>query len=135
MSVESYEAYSTPSPPPTPASSTTSTPAQTADGGGLRFNNGKLPLELVPVEALESMAEVLRFGAKKYAPRNWERGMKRSICYACAMRHLTKWFRGEDKDEESGLSHLDHALTNLAMLVTYERRGIGADDRPSVPQP
>ena len=52
------------------------------------------------------------------------------VCYASAMRHLLKWAGGEDLDDESGLSHLDHAITNLAFLVAYERRGIGSDNRP-----
>ena len=101
-----------------------------ADGGGLRKNEGKPPLELVPPEAIWAIARVLRHGAEKYAARNWERGMNWTICYACAMRHLLKWMEGQPVDEESGLSHLDHALTNLAFLVAYERRQAGTDDRP-----
>lgn len=58
-----------------------------------------------------------------------------TVPYACALRHIFKWFQGQEKDEESGLSHLDHALVNLAMLVTYERRKIGKDDRPALVSP
>lgn len=101
------------------------------DGGGQRFNKDKLPMELVPPSALEAMARVLRYGANKYAERNWERGMDWSVPYACLLRHLTSWFQGEDKDTESGLSHLDHVLMNAAMLTHFERYYPQGDDRPS----
>jgi hypothetical protein len=110
----------------------TSAETVVADGGGLRYNEGKPPMELIPPEALWSLAEVLALGAKKYARRNWERGMSWSTVYACLFRHLLKWFQGEDKDAESGLSHLDHVLWNAMALVVYERRRIGTDDRPVV---
>ena len=100
------------------------------DGGGLRYNEGKPPMELIPPEALWAMAEVLGVGAKKYARRNWERGMSWGTVYACLFRHLLKWFQGQDRDEESGCSHLDHVLWNAMALVVYERRKIGTDDRP-----
>lgn len=100
------------------------------DGGGERKNTGKLPMELIPSSALIGLAEVLQEGAKKYAPRNWERGMKWSICYACILRHLLKWFMGEDKDPETGLSHLKHVLCNVAFLLEYETTFPDGDDRP-----
>jgi hypothetical protein len=103
-----------------------------ADGGGLRYNEGKPPLELIPPEMIWAVAEVLAYGAKKYAPRTFERGMSWSTVYACLFRHLLKWFQGEDRDAESGLSHLDHVLWNAMALVVYERRRIGTDDRPVV---
>lgn len=102
----------------------------TSDGQLLRANDGKPPLELVPPEAIWAISGPLDLGRKKYSLRAWERGMPWSVPYACALRHLLKWFQGEDTDEESGLSHIDHAITNLAMLATYERRKLGTDDRP-----
>lgn len=99
--------------------------------GGYRYDSGKLPINLVPVEAIHGMAQVLQFGAKKYTARNWEKGMAWNRVYDSAMRHLLDWEKRIDKDPESGLSHLKHALTNLAFLVTYEERGLTKfDDRP-----
>ena len=101
------------------------------DGGGLRLNSGKPPIELVSPEAIYSMARALDYGAKKYAKRNWERGMDWSIPYACLMRHLMAWFSGEDRDAESGLNHLDHVLANAMMLAHYNKYYLKGDDRPS----
>lgn len=64
-----------------------------------------------------------------YGGRNWERGMAWGRLAGAAQRHLWAWMAGEDRDPDTGMSHLDHALTNLAFLVAYEERGIGTDDR------
>lgn len=100
-------------------------------GGGLRLNEGKPQIELVPPSAILALAEVLTVGAKKYKLRNWELGMNHSICYASAMRHLLKYWSGEDLDEETGKLHLAHVLTNIAFLVEYQKTCPELDDRPS----
>lgn len=94
-----------------------------------RYNNGKLRVELVPPEAIEAMAEAIGYGADKYEENDWLKGDKYSTTYASLQRHLLSWYKGIDIDEESGLSHLSHAITNLAFLITYERRGLGEDNR------
>lgn len=97
----------------------------------LRFNKDKLPMHLVPPSAIKALAEVLQYGATKYAERNWEKGHKFSTPYASLMRHLLSWWGGEDYDSESGLSHLHHILMNAAMLVEYNEKHKDLDDRPT----
>ena len=101
------------------------------DGGGLRYNGDKNPLDLVPSSLILAVGEVFGAGAKKYAARNWERGMNWSKVYGCLMRHIIKWNSHEysDYDEETGLSHLAHAATNLAMLIEYAKTCPELDDR------
>ena len=89
---------------------------------GLKFDNGKTRYELVPPEALEEITKVLTFGATKYADRNWEKGIKYSRVFGACMRHLWAWWRGEDKDPETGLSHLAHAGCCIFFLLTFEQR-------------
>lgn len=98
---------------------------------GLRYNSGKLPIHLVPVSAITGIAETLRYGAQKYEERNWESGFPYSIPYACAQRHLLAWWNGEEVDQESGLSHLKHALANIAMLIEFLETYPKGDDRPT----
>lgn len=93
-----------------------------------KHDNGKLPMSLVPPEAIEALAEVLLFGAEKYGDRNWESGIEWSRLYDAAQRHLTAYLKGERLDPESGKSHLKHALANLAFLVTFEERGMTEHD-------
>lgn len=95
-----------------------------------KHDSGKLACELLPVEALEAVADILRYGAQKYAPHNWRKGMQWSRMYGAALRHLFAWQRGETVDAESGLPHLAHASCCLLFLLTYERCAIGTDDRP-----
>lgn len=45
------------------------------------------------------------------------------------MRHMWAWWGGQDKDPETGFSHLAHAACCIAFLMAYERRGIWTDDR------
>ena len=78
------------------------------------------------------MVKVLSYGAGKYGDRNWENGLVFGRVFAATMRHLWAWWRGEEKDEESGISHLSHATCNLFFLATYQSRGTGSDDRPPV---
>jgi hypothetical protein len=95
-----------------------------------RKDTGKLPIHLVPPSAILAMAEVLEMGAKKYAERNWEKGMSYSRCYNSAMRHLLAWHDGQDLDPESNLNHLKHVLTNIAFLIEYLNTHTELDDRP-----
>lgn len=102
------------------------------DGGGLRDDAEKNKLDLLPWDALEQVGHVLSRGAKKYAPRNWERGMAWSHVTGSLHRHLSKWMQGEDIDPETGISHMAHVACNALFLVAYEQRHIGTDDRPKL---
>jgi hypothetical protein len=91
--------------------------------GGLRYDAGKIPLELLPTDALEEVAKVLQFGAQKYARRNWEKGIKFSSVVGPLLRHTFKWMRGEDNDPETGLNHMAHVACNALFLCAYVARG------------
>lgn len=96
----------------------------------LKKDAGKLRLDLIPVDAMEELSKVYAFGAQKYAEHSWEGGMKLSRVYAALLRHLFAWWRGEDRDPESGLSHLAHVTWNAVALLTYTLRGTrNVDDR------
>lgn len=100
-------------------------------GTGARDNSGKVSYALLPLHLLAGAARVLMIGTKKYAPWNWAKGMKWSICFDCTMRHLIKWyFLGEDHDKESGQHHLDHVLCNIMFLRHYVDTYTEDDDRP-----
>ena len=101
-------------------------------GSGARYNDGKAPMEFVPLHLLEETARVFHSATTsgKYAPWNWAKGMPWLVPYACAIRHLGAWFRGEDKDPESGYSHLAHAMGNILMLMHYRSAYPEGDNRP-----
>ena len=89
----------------------------------------KARLELVPWAAVNEIAEVLTFGAAKYDANNWCRGARWGRYFAALLRHLFAWWRGEELDPETGLSHLAHAGCCLMFLMEYRRNGWGSDDR------
>ncbi len=97
--------------------------------GGVKLDAGKPQMALVPPEALEEIAAVLTFGAAKYDPDNWRKGMAYRRVLSAALRHCSAWMRGEDNDPETGLSHLAHAACSLMFLITYEKTNTGTDDR------
>ena len=76
----------------------------------------KIKYSLVPVSATKGIAKVFTFGAEKYGENNWQNVSKDRI-YSALMRHIEAWRDGENRDNESGLLHLEHAICNLAMLV------------------
>ena len=96
---------------------------------GIKHDAGKLPMDLIPHEAIIALAAVLRHGEQTYGRNNWRKGMKWSRLIAACLRHLWAWIAGEEKDAESGLPHLWHALCCLAFLVAYRETKIGDDDR------
>ena len=96
---------------------------------GVKFDTGKVRMELLPPELLTAVATILTFGAEKYDDRNWEKGLNWSRVYGALLRHLNAWWGGESYDKETGHSHLWHAGCCIAFLITYEMREIGQDDR------
>lgn len=95
-----------------------------------KHDGGKDPWHLLPFDAVGAIVKVLAFGANKYADRNWEGGMDWSRCFSALQRHATSWWMGEDKDPETGFSHLWHVGCCAVFLIAYELRGVGRDDRP-----
>ena len=107
------------------------------DGGGIKasmFTNYVLKpmLSLVPKALLWGVGRALSYGAEKYAPNNWRRGMNWSEPASALLRHFTAWLEGEDYDSDSGLHHLDSVGANLAFLMhmVADERYKHLDDRP-----
>lgn len=105
-------------------------PKMVADpSGALKADGEKARVELIPTEAIEEIAAAFTFGAKKYSPNNWRKGFSWIRVTGSLLRHVYAWLRGEDRDPESGLSHLAHAGANVCFLLTFERTKTGTDDR------
>lgn len=110
---------------------------------GMRFNEGKPRMDLLPWDALTRVAWHYTNGAKKYPARNWEQGLKwNEGCAASLARHLAKWSTGEDYEVETLPSgekvqiwHDEAMAWNALALITYRLRGIGNDDRSGRQEP
>lgn len=105
---------------------------------GRKDDQGKARYDLIPECFEEQLAQVLTFGAEKYAAHNYlqiENAPPRY--YAACRRHLNAMRRGEWQDDETGLPHVIHAACSLLMLHHWcEHHGkTWAGDQPMDGQP
>lgn len=91
------------------------TPQKTS--GGIKHDQAKPPMDLIPYEALEEIAKVLAAGEKKYGTANWTSGIEMRRLLSAAMRHIGQFNSGEDFDEETETLHLANAATNLMFAI------------------
>jgi hypothetical protein len=75
---------------------------------GVKHDQDKAPMDLLDPMALDGLARVLQFGARKYASHNWRGGISYSRLIAALLRHSFAFLRGEYIDPESGLPTVDH---------------------------
>lgn len=109
--------------------------AQNDPGQALHFSEGKPGVDQIPPQILIELGEVFSYGEQKYFRDNWLRGNEWHEFYGSALRHLFKFWMGEDIDPESKLPHLAHALWNVMALRVYQLRSLGHDDRFPFPYP
>lgn len=95
----------------------------------MRFDDDKLRLDLIPVEALIELARVYSMGAIKYDDDNWRKGMPWSKCIRATLSHFFKWRSGQVIDPETGCHHLAQVAWNALTLLVYELNKSGKDDR------
>jgi hypothetical protein len=94
-----------------------------------KHDTEKPRLELLSSIALIEIAKVLTCGAKKYKEHNWRLGFKWSRLLGASLRHILAFVGGEDKDPETGLSHLAHAGCCILFLLEHEVTHKALDDR------
>ena len=89
----------------------------------VKADAGKLPLTLVPLEIIEDIAEVRRYGNEKYkSSENWKK-VEIERYRDAAFRHFIAYLRDpQGVDEESGLEHYKHWFCNCAFLAYMERQ-------------
>lgn len=91
----------------------------------------KVPMSVVPPVVLAEVAVGMVDGARKYGRFNYRvAGVRGTVYYDAAMRHLMAWYEGQDIDPDSGLSHITKAITSLVVLRDSMIQGNWNDDRP-----
>lgn len=95
----------------------------------------KIAFSTVPSTVIAEVAVGMTEGARKYGRHNYRAvGVRYSVYYDATLRHLMKWWEGEDIDPDSGLSHVTKAITSLVVLRDAMINGKVTDDRPpSIP--
>lgn len=127
-------------------------------GNALRYNKGKIRLELLPAHALSKVAEVYTKGAHKYSvyknsegnqvlgkdipaadiakyemvedsANNWRKGQSWTDALGSVKRHLASFEMGEDMDPELQTLHLGNAAWGILQLIEYYKIFPQGDDR------
>ncbi len=96
---------------------------------GVKHDDGKPDMSLLSGIALLKIAQVMSFGKKKYSAHNWRGGFVWSRPLAASLRHIFAYLGGEDKDSETGVSHLAHACCCLFFVLEFEETHKNLDDR------
>jgi len=95
---------------------------------GVKYDNDKIKMELLPLRELREVARVLTYGAKKYAPDNWKKVPDLKERYTGALlRHLTEYREGKSFDPETGadqLLHIAQVACNALFLLWAEMEEI-----------
>jgi hypothetical protein len=92
----------------------------------------KAPMSSASEAVFAEVGVAMLEGNLKYSYRNARiDGASASVYYDATMRHLMRWFSGENIDPDSGLSHLTKAISSLVVLRDAEIHGKMVDDRPS----
>lgn len=75
--------------------------------------------DLIPKQILDWVGEVFGFGATKYSEDNWK-SVSMDKFMGAFNRHWASFQVGIDKDDESGLPHIAHAISNLFIIGAKE---------------
>lgn len=93
------------------------------DKQGKKDTKGKVRMELLPMEALRSVAEILTLGAEKYGANNWQNiDDGYNLFWGALLRHKTLKDMGEEFDKESGKPHDAHIACNALFMLYYSLR-------------
>lgn len=91
----------------------------------------KAPRSTVSAPVMAEVGVAMLEGALKYGRHNFRAvGVRGSVYYDAACRHLDAWWEGEDIDPASGMSHITKALSCLMVLRDAMIQGKFTDDRP-----
>lgn len=96
---------------------------------GTKLDSGKPDLSLLSPIWILGVGRIMSFGAKKYAPNNWRKGIELTRLLAAALRHIFAFLGGENKDPETGELHLYHASCCLMFASEMFETRPDMDDR------
>ena len=97
---------------------------------GVKHDQEKPMVGLIPSRAAEEEGYVWGMGAKKYSMHNWRGGLTVLRICGAILRHTFAIMRGEDIDPESGRHHGAHIRCDAAMLIEFYYEGrTDLDDR------
>lgn len=97
------------------------------DAVGIR----KVPFSCMSGPVMAEVGLGMLEGACKYGRHNYRViGVRASVYFDAAQRHLWGWWEGQDTDPDSGIHHVSKLIADLMVLRDAMIRGNWVDDRP-----
>lgn len=96
-----------------------------------KFDTNKPQFSDLPQKALLNTVKAFNYGGNKYGKFNYSGEIEALRLYDACQRHLHSWITGEDIDE-SGNSHISHAIASLMMLEEGILNKTVMDDRNKI---
>lgn len=97
---------------------------------GKKYDGEKPQMYLLPPKSMLEVSRVLTFGARKYDPENWRKLENLQNRYSsAALRHIFAHIDGSKLDDDSGLSHLAHAICCLLFKLEIELENGSKEDK------
>ena len=91
----------------------------------------KVPFSTLSAQVMGEVGLAMMEGALKYRRHNFRvAGVRASVYYDAASRHLNAWFEGQDLDPDSDVSHITKAIAGLMVLRDAMLNDLWTDDRP-----
>jgi hypothetical protein len=91
----------------------------------------KVPLSAIPWRVLWRVGLAMLEGMCKYGRHNYRAvGVRASVYFDGAQRHIGAWWEGEDLDPDSGFNHIDKLIADLMVMRDSMLAGNFVDDRP-----
>lgn len=91
----------------------------------------KVPISTLSAQVMGEVGLAMLEGARKYGRHNYRvAGVRASVYYDAAGRHMMAWYEGQDDDPASGISHVSKAIAGLMVLRDAMMNEMMEDDRP-----
>lgn len=91
----------------------------------------KVPFSTLSLPVVAELGLAMMEGARKYGRSNYRvAGVRASVYFDAALRHIMAWWEGQDIDPASGINHVVKAMACLMVVRDSEIQGNWVDDRP-----
>lgn len=91
----------------------------------------KVPFSTIPGPVMAEVGLAMMEGGLKYGRHNFRvSGVRASVYYDAAIRHLMAFYEGQDIDPDSKLPHIVKVIACMAVLRDSQIQGNWVDDRP-----
>jgi len=95
------------------------------------LGTAKVPFHCVSAKVMLELGLAMMEGGRKYGTHNYRKmGVRGSVYYNAAMRHMMDFWEGQDIDPDSGVHHIVKAIACMAILRDSQLMGNWEDDRP-----